>query len=128
MHSLDKTLLAFALLHYVLQGQTCLLLQASLPTFAFQCPMMKRTSFFLVLVLEDLVGFKRTIQLQLLQHQCLGHRLGLLRCWMICLGKALRSFFPFEIAPTYCISDSLVDYEGYSSMGLLPTVVNIMVI
>ena len=35
----------------------------------------------------------------------------------------------FEIAPKYCISDSLVDYEGYSiSKGFLPTVVGIMVI
>ena len=36
----------------------------------------------------------------------------------------------FEVAPKYCISDSFVDYEGYSdsSMGFLPTVVNIMVI
>ena len=35
----------------------------------------------------------------------------------------------FEIASKYCISDSLVDYDGYSisSMGFLPTVVNIMV-
>ena len=34
----------------------------------------------------------------------------------------------FEAAPKYCISDSLVDYEGYSvsSMGFLPTVVDIM--
>ena len=33
-----------------------------------------------------------------------------------------------ETAPKYCISDSFVDYEGYSisSMGLLPTVVDIM--
>ena len=30
VHSLGKTLLAFALLHFVLQGQTCLLLQVSL--------------------------------------------------------------------------------------------------
>ena len=30
VHSLGKTLLAFALLHYVLQGQTCLLFQVSL--------------------------------------------------------------------------------------------------
>ena len=30
MHSLGKTLLAFALLHFVLQGQTCLLLVLSL--------------------------------------------------------------------------------------------------
>ena len=36
----------------------------------------------------------------------------------------------FETAPKYCISDPLVDYEGYSvsSKGLLPTVVDIMVI
>ena len=36
----------------------------------------------------------------------------------------------FEIAPKYCISDSLVDYEGYSSSsnGFLPTVVDVTVI
>ena len=36
----------------------------------------------------------------------------------------------FEIESKYCISDSLVDYDGYSisSKGLLPTVVDIMVI
>ena len=33
----------------------------------------------------------------------------------------------FELASNYCISDSLVDYEGYSisSKGFLPTVVDI---
>ena len=38
--------------------------------------------------------------------------------------------FIFEIAPKYCILNSFVDYEGYSisSMGFLPTVVDIMVI
>ena len=36
----------------------------------------------------------------------------------------------FEAAPNYCISDSSVDNESYSitSMGFLPTVVDIMVI
>ena len=36
----------------------------------------------------------------------------------------------FETASKYCISDSLVDYDGYSmsSKGFLPTVVDIMVI
>ena len=35
-----------------------------------------------------------------------------------------------ETASKYCISDSFVDYEGYSisSEGFLPTVVDIMVI
>ena len=36
----------------------------------------------------------------------------------------------FEIVPKRCISDSLVDYDGYSisSKGFLPAVVAIMVI
>ena len=36
----------------------------------------------------------------------------------------------FEIASKYCISDSFVDHDGYStsSKGFLPTVVDIMVI
>ena len=36
----------------------------------------------------------------------------------------------FEIASKYCISDSFVDYDGYSlsSKGFLPTEVDIMVI
>ena len=35
----------------------------------------------------------------------------------------------FEFASKYCISDSFVDYDGYSisSKGFLPTVVDIMV-
>ena len=54
------------------------------PSFVFH--IMKKTSF-LVLVLEGLVGLHRTVQLQLLQHYWLGHRLGLPRYWMICLGN-----------------------------------------
>ena len=35
----------------------------------------------------------------------------------------------FEIAPKYCISDFLVDYEGYSisSKAFLPTVVDMII-
>ena len=100
-----------------------------LPTFVFQFPMMKRTSFF-VLVLESLVGLHRTVQLQLLQHYWLGHRFGLLWYWMVCLGNEPRSFCCFEIASKYCISGSSVVYEGYSisSKGFLPTVVDMMMI
>ena len=65
-----------------------------LPTFAFWSPIMKRTSFW-VLVLEDLVGLHRTVQLQLLQHYWLRHRLGLLWYWMVCLGKEQRSLYHF---------------------------------
>ena len=46
VHSLGKTLLSFALLNSVLQGQICITPGAFLrPTFAFQSPIMKRTSF-----------------------------------------------------------------------------------
>ena len=62
-----------------------------LPTFAFQSPIMKTTSFW-VLDLEGLVGLHATIQLQLLQHYWLGHRLGLPWFWMVCLGNEQRSF------------------------------------
>ena len=41
------------------------------------------------------VGLHRTIQFQLLQHYCLGHRLGLLWYRMVCLGNKQRSFCHF---------------------------------
>ena len=45
------------------------------------------------------------------------------------LGNKQRPVI-LEIASKYCISDSFVDYDGYSisSKGFLPTVVDIMVI
>ena len=55
--SLGKTLLAFALLHFVLQGQTCLLFQVSLDFLHLQSnPLCWKRHISLVLVLEDLVG------------------------------------------------------------------------
>ena len=53
---------------------------------------------------------------------------------MVCLGN---ESVVFEIASKYCISDSFVDHDGYStdhdgyctsSKGFLPAVVDIMVI
>ena len=101
------------------------------PTFLFQSPAIKRTSvFLLVLVLEGLVGFHRTIQLQLLQHYWSGHRLRLLWYEWFVLEMNRDHSVVFEIAPKYCILDSFVDYEGYciSSKGFLLTVVNVIVI
>ena len=83
-----------------------------------------------MLVLNGLLGLHRTLQLQLL------HRFG----WGIDLDYCDIEWFAlemnrdhsviFEIASKYCISDSLVDHNGYSisSEGFLPTVVDIMVI
>ena len=44
-----------------------------------------------MLVLQGLVGLHRTVQLQLLQHYWLGHRLGLLWYWMV-LWRPTRPF------------------------------------
>ena len=78
MHSLGKTLLAFALLHFVLQGQICLLLQVSLDFLLLHSsPLNEKDIFSWVLVLEGLVSLHRTIQLQPLQYYWSGHRLGL---------------------------------------------------
>ena len=70
-----------------------------LPTFAFQSPMMKRTSF-VVLVLKGLVGFHRTVQLQLLQDYWSGNRLGLPWYWMVCLGDEQRSLSFLRLHPS----------------------------
>ena len=94
--SLGKTLLTFVLFHFVLQDQTCLLFQVSLDfLFLHSSPLWCKgffCLFVLVLVLAGLVGLHRTIQLQLLWHYCLGHRLELLWYWMLCLRNEQRSF------------------------------------
>ena len=80
-----------------------------LPTFPFQSPIMKRTSFFVcvcVLVLEDLVGLHEAIQLKLLWHYWLGHRLGFLWYCMVCLEMNRDHSVVFEIASKYSILDS----------------------
>ena len=88
VHSLGKTLLAFALLHFVLQGQTCLLLQVSLDfLFLHSSPLWWKGHLWQVLVLEGLIGLHRTVQLQLLKHYWLGHRLGSPWYWMVWLGN-----------------------------------------
>ena len=51
--------------------------------------------FFGVLVQQGFVGLHRTVQLHLLQHYWLGHRLGLLWYWMVCLGNEQKSFCHF---------------------------------
>ena len=91
--SLDKTLCPSSF--YTPRPNLLIILGISWhPTFAFQSSMMKRI-FFLVLVLEGVIGLHRTSRLQLLRHRWLGHILGLLWCWMVCLGNKLRSFYCF---------------------------------
>jgi len=83
-----------------------------------------------VLVLEGLVHLHITVQLQLLQHHCSGLDLDYHDIEWFALEMNRDQFVIFETASKYYISDSFVDYDGYSicSKGFLPTVVDIMVI
>ena len=100
---------------------------------AFQSSMMKRTSFFfLVLAPEGLVRHHRTIHSTSASSACPGQGIDLDYCdieWFA-LEMNKDDSVVFEIAPKYCISDSFVNYDGYSisSKGFFFTVVDIMVI
>ena len=96
VHFLCKTVLVFALLNSIFQGQICLLLQVFLDFLLLHSSSLSwKGHLFWVLLIEDLVGLHRTVKLQLLQHYWLGHRLGLLSCLMVCLGNEQRSFCCF---------------------------------
>ena len=91
-----QTLLYFALPHFVLQGQTNLLLQVSLDFLLLHSSRLWwKERLFLVLTIEGLVGLHRTVQLQPLQRYWLGHRLWLPWYWMVCLGNELKSLCHF---------------------------------
>ena len=83
-----------------------------------------------MLALKDLVGLHKTVQLQLLS--VTGWGIDLDNCdieWFALVTNRDHSVI-FETASKYCISDSFIDYDGYSisSKGFLPTLVDIMVI
>ena len=48
---------------------------------------------------------------------------------MVCHGNERDHSVVLEIASKYCISDSFVDYEGYSisSKGFFPIVIEVMI-
>ena len=103
-HILLANLLAFLLLHIVLQGQTCLLLQVTVDfLFLHSSPIWWKGYLVLVLAIEGLVDHYRTIQLQLFQHYWLGNRLGLLWYWMVCFGNEKGSFCHFWDCTECCI-------------------------
>ena len=130
VHSLGKTLLAFGLLRFILPTPKLPVTpRVSWLLLLHSNPLWWKGHLLLVLVVEGLVGLHRTIQLQPLWHYWSGHRLGLLWYWMVCLGnkQVILSFLRLHPSTAF---RTLVDYEGYSisSKGLLPTVVDIMVI
>ena len=76
------------------------------------------------------IGLHRPIQLQLLQHYCWGIDLDYCDIEWFALETNRDHSVVFETASKNLISDSFVDYDGYSrsSKGFFPTVVDIMVI
>ena len=83
--------------------------------------------FFWVLVLEGLVGLHKTVQLQLLHHYCQGIDLDYRDIEWFALETNRHHSVVFEIVSKYCISDSSVDYDGYSmpSKGFFHTAVDL---
>ena len=83
-----------------------------------------------MLVLEGLVGLHRTVLLQLFSVTDRGIDLDYCDIEWFALETNRDHSIVSETASKYCISDSFVDYDGYtiSSKGFLPTVVDIMVI
>ena len=73
---------------------------------------MKRT-YFAVLVLKGLVGINRIVQLKLLQHYWLGHRIGHCDIEWFALEVNRDHSVIFEIASRYYIFDSFVDQDVY---------------
>ena len=84
-----------------------------------------------MLVLKGLVGLHRTISFSFFS--ITGRDIDMdyhdIIEWFA-LEMKRDHFVIFEIASKYCISESFVDYDGFStsSKGFLPTVVDIMVI
>ena len=130
VHPLNKTV-SLCPASFCTPRPNLLLLQVSLDfLLSYSSPLWWKGRRFLVLVLEGLVGLHRTGQLQLLRHQWLGHRLGFLWYWRVCLGDEPRPFCRCWDCTRRYISESSVDHEGSSaaSKWFLPTVVDRMVI
>ena len=130
---LGKTLTAFVLLHFVLQGQTCILLQVVLDflLFHFNPQWLKGHSFFFFFFpLEGIVIFIELIKFSFFGISGWVINLDCCNVEWLALEINWNHCVVFEGAPKYCILDSFDDSEGYSisSKGLKPTVVVVMVI
>ena len=83
-----------------------------------------------MLVLKGLVGLHRTFNFSFFSITSRGIDLDYCDIEWFALETNRDHSVIYEIASKYCISDSLVDHDGYSisSEGFLPTVIDIMVI
>ena len=130
VHSLGKTLLAFSLLHFVLQGQTACYSRYLLTSyFCISIPMMKRTSIFGV-------SSRRSCRSSHNPSTSASSALVVgTQSWIIVILNGLSwkrteiilSFLRLHPSSAF---RTFVDYDGYSisSKGFLLTKVDIMVI
>ena len=83
-----------------------------------------------MLVLEGLVGFIEMFNFSFFSITGWGIELDYCDIEWFALEMNRDHSVVFEIASSYCISDSFVDHDGYSisSKGFLSTVVDIVVI
>ena len=83
-----------------------------------------------MLVLKGLVGLHRTVQTSLSSITSRGIDLDYCDTESFALDTNRDHSVIFETLSKYCISDSFVDYDGYSisSKGFLPMVVDINII
>ena len=83
-----------------------------------------------MLVLEGLVGLPRTVHLSFFSIAGWGINLDYHDIEWFALEMNRDHSVIFETTSKYCVSDSFVDYNGYSisSKGFLPLIVDIMVI
>ena len=124
--SLDRSLLAFALLHFNTPRPNVPIVPGIywLPAFAFQFPMIKRTSFFFFF------WCSRRSCGTLCNCSTSASSALVVGAWIQMTGMLNRfaletnwdHFVAFEIALKYCISSSFVDCEVYSisSKGFFP--------
>ena len=102
----------------------------SLPTFAFQSPIMKGTSFLPVNSRRSCRSSQKAFHSRFFN--ITGQAIVLDYCdneWLALEVSRDHSVI-FENASKYCILDPFVDYDGYptSSKGFLNTILDIMVI
>ena len=132
VHSLGKILLAFDLLHFVVQGHICLLLQVPLDFLLLHSSLLLWKGYLL-----GGVSSRRSCRYSWNHSSSASSALLVgARTWIAVIlngvpWKCIEIILVFfEIASKYCIMDSFIDYEGFSisSKGFLPTVIDIMVI
>ena len=96
--SLKKTPLAFPLLHFVLQGQTCLSFRVFLDFLLLHSnPLWWKGHFFFFFngSSRRCCRYSQNLSASAPSASVVGYRLGLLCCWMIYLENELRSFCYF---------------------------------